>query len=285
MLALALAALALALPQAQAQQAASPTPPPLPTASASGHAVTELSPTLARIDYTTTTFDATAGGALTLNGQASDATLNALALAGVPGDAFALQSLSLSQVWNSTILMPAVLIGYSAVRSVRLTLWNLSLVAPAINAVVAVSLADAATGKPLSPNTLDGIAYDVSADEWRGAYLESLSAATNNAMDALFAMTDAVGMRPGQPISLNEASSGVFSPQPLRFASFAGAGVGSSEGLDGGPIKVSADVSTTWIIVPRPAPSPPSPPFSMPPAPTFAPMSRRALGGLRVARV
>ena len=132
---------------------------------------------------------------------------------------------------------------------------------------------------------MNGIAYDVSEEERRGAYLSSLSAATGHATDAIFAMTDAISYRPFAPISISESSSG-FTPTPFRLAAFAApsVGVGSEQGLEGGPIKVGADVAMTWSIVPMQAPSPPSPmPVPSPGASTQT--TRRALGGLRFARV
>ena len=285
---------ALALSSAAAQQAL-PSATPAPTVTAGGHAVVELAPSTVRISYTTTTTATTAALALSLNGAASDATIQALgAVDGVGPDAFAFTSFQLQQVFNSTsngFVSASVLVGYSAVRGARVTLFNLSLVAPVVTAIVNAPSGSAPldpSAAPSGPNTLDAITYDVSDDERLFAYQEALATATSHAEAAAAAIADAASMELAAPLALAEQSSGA-SPVSARAFSFApmaaSGGAGSEAGFASGPIKVAADVSATWAMVPFPSRAS----SSVPPAPSGAPTlpsgARRALGGLRVGRV
>jgi uncharacterized protein YggE len=223
--ALALTAQALAV-QVAAAQTASDARFAATTLDLTGHGEARLPPDLATIDLGVTTDAATAQEAMAQNATAMTKVVAAVRDKGVGAREIVTSNISLAPQYAYAQGQPARLTGYQASNRITVTLTDLALVGPVVDAAVGAGANDAG-------QISFGLKSRVSAENF--ARLAAIKALDDKAA----AMADAAGYHIRRLVNLSEASAASF-PQPI--AAMARMQATPATPIETGEVVVTVDV-------------------------------------------
>ncbi|HLY79017.1 MAG TPA: SIMPL domain-containing protein [Caulobacteraceae bacterium] len=227
-LALALTA-QIASPQPAAAQTASDARFAATTLDLTGHGEARLPPDLATIELGVTTEAATAGEAMADNAAAMTKVIAATRAKGVEPRQIVTSSLNLAPQYAYAQGAPPRLTGYQATNRITVTLTDLTLVGPVVDAGVAAGANDAG-------QVSFGLKSRVSAENF--ARLAAIKALEDKAA----AMADAAGYHIGRLVHLSEAGA-VRPVAPVAVMSMARMQAAAVTPVETGEMVVSVDVA------------------------------------------
>ncbi len=214
--------------QAAAAQDASDARFAATTLDLTGHGEARLPPDLATIDLGVTTDAPTAQAAMAQNAAAMTGVIAAVRAKGIEPREIATSTLSLAPQYAYAQGQPARLTGYQATNRVTVTLTDLTLVGPVVDAAVGAGANDAG-------QISFGLKSRASAENF--ARLAAIKALDDKAA----AMADAAGYHIRRLVNLSEAAS-AQGPQPRMFRAAQAAAVPTTP-VETGEVVVSVDVA------------------------------------------